>query len=159
MISSITSMEPLEKQTDPRFQLAIHEEVHGRLFRPSSLNPTADNPDLELDEQDYQYLSKEKQKRQGSQTPPSQPPPPRAESASADGATKAHNNQVPLETKTFITQLEIKPIGQKQPLEELKIIYAGLVTVEAKCINVDNQQARNTQDAEPGEKPKSNNGQ
>ncbi|KAM0145976.1 hypothetical protein ACHAQE_010980 [Botrytis cinerea] len=41
----------------------------------------------------------------------------------------------------IIFQLETRPISQEQLVAEVKGIYAGLVMVEAKCIEVDNKQA------------------
>lgn len=41
----------------------------------------------------------------------------------------------------IILQPETKPISQEQLVAEVKGIYAGLVMVEAKCIEVDNKQA------------------
>ena len=52
-------------------------------------------------------------------------------------------------------QLETPPISQEQLVAEVKGIYAGLVMIEAKCIEVDNKQAS----ADPGAQPKLNNAQ
>ena len=45
------------------------------------------------------------------------------------------------ETYDFIKQPESRLISQEQLVSEVKGIYAGLVMVEAKCIEVDNKQA------------------
>jgi len=45
------------------------------------------------------------------------------------------------ETYDIIKQPETRPISQEQLVAEVKGIYAGLVMVEAKCIEVDNKQA------------------
>jgi hypothetical protein len=45
------------------------------------------------------------------------------------------------ETFDIIMQPETRPISQEQLVAEVKGIYAGLVMVEAKCIEVDNKQA------------------
>jgi hypothetical protein len=58
----------------------------------------------------------------------------------------------------IILQPETRPISQEQLVAEVKGIYAGLVMVEAKCIEVDNKQATLTQ-ADPGAQPKLNNEQ
>ncbi|UPK92028.1 hypothetical protein LCI18_002963 [Fusarium solani-melongenae] len=47
-------------------------------------------------------------------------------------------------TSTTIPQPETRPISQDQLVAEVKGIYAGLVMVETKCIEVDNAQAANT---------------
>lgn len=54
-------------------------------------------------------------------------------------------------------QPETRPISQEQLVAEVKGIYAGLVMVEAKCIEVDNKQA--TLASEPAGHPKLNNEQ
>ncbi|KAK2006166.1 hypothetical protein LZ32DRAFT_595999 [Colletotrichum eremochloae] len=48
-------------------------------------------------------------------------------------------------TEVMSKQLEIRPISQEQLVAEAKGIYAGLVMVESKCIEVDNAQL-STQD-------------
>jgi hypothetical protein len=58
----------------------------------------------------------------------------------------------------IILQPETRPISQEQLVAEVKGIYAGLVMVEAKCIEVDNKQATLAQ-ADPGAQPKLNNEQ
>jgi hypothetical protein len=58
----------------------------------------------------------------------------------------------------IIPQPETRPISQEQLVAEVKGIYAGLVMVEAKCIEVDNKQATLAQ-ADPGAQPKLNNEQ
>ncbi|PVH86360.1 hypothetical protein DL98DRAFT_582931 [Cadophora sp. DSE1049] len=58
----------------------------------------------------------------------------------------------------IIMQPETRPISQEQLVAEVKGIYAGLVMVEAKCIEVDNKQATLAQ-ADPSSQPKLNNEQ
>ncbi|KAH7116415.1 hypothetical protein EDB81DRAFT_819415 [Dactylonectria macrodidyma] len=53
------------------------------------------------------------------------------------------------EPPQMILQPETKPISQAQLVAEVKGIYAGLIMVEAKCIEVDNAQSSNTTDADP----------
>jgi hypothetical protein len=55
-------------------------------------------------------------------------------------------------------QPETRPISQEQLVAEVKGIYAGLVMVEAKCIEVGNKQATLAQ-ADSSEQPKLNNEQ
>ncbi|KAL5329581.1 hypothetical protein ACEPPN_003095 [Leptodophora sp. 'Broadleaf-Isolate-01'] len=62
------------------------------------------------------------------------------------------------ESYDIIIQPETRPISQEQLVAEVKGIYAGLVMVEAKCIEVDNKQATPTQ-ADPTSQPKLNNEQ
>jgi hypothetical protein len=63
-----------------------------------------------------------------------------------------------LENFDLVLQPETRPISQEQLVTEVKGIYAGLVMVEAKCIEVDNKQATLAQ-ADPGAQPKLNNEQ
>ncbi|KAI9743392.1 MAG: hypothetical protein M1818_003239 [Claussenomyces sp. TS43310] len=49
-----------------------------------------------------------------------------------------------------------KPITQEQLIAEVKGIYAGLVMVEGKCIQVDLKQAQLAREALPGQPPKLN---
>jgi hypothetical protein len=63
-----------------------------------------------------------------------------------------------LDDYEIVLQPETRPISQEQLVAEVKGIYAGLVMVEAKCIEVDNKQATLAQ-ADPGAQPKLNNEQ
>jgi hypothetical protein len=58
----------------------------------------------------------------------------------------------------IMLQPETRPISQEQLVAEVKGIYAGLVMVEAKCIEVDNKQAALAQ-ADAGNPPPLNNEQ
>ncbi|KAK2021895.1 hypothetical protein LX32DRAFT_645989 [Colletotrichum zoysiae] len=51
-------------------------------------------------------------------------------------------------TEVMIKQPETRPISQEQLVAEVKGIYAGLVMVESKCIEVDNAQS-STKDTSP----------
>jgi len=53
-------------------------------------------------------------------------------------------------TAVLIKQPETRPISQEQLVAEVKGIYAGLIMVETKCIEVDN--AQNAQTDTPGSK-------
>jgi hypothetical protein len=58
----------------------------------------------------------------------------------------------------IIREPETRPISQEQLVAEVKGIYAGLVMVEAKCIEVDSRQAVLAQ-GDPASQPKLNNEQ
>jgi len=58
----------------------------------------------------------------------------------------------------IIMQPETRPISQEQLVAEVKGTYAGLVMIEAKCIDVGNKQAALPQ-ADPNSQPKLNNEQ
>ena len=75
-------------------------------------------------------------------------------------ASTGHKLQPPLTDENYdiVLQPETRPISQEQLVAEVKGIYAGLVMVEAKCIEVDNKQATLAQ-ADPGAQPKLNNEQ
>ncbi|KAK6594612.1 telomerase-binding protein EST1A protein [Botrytis cinerea] len=62
------------------------------------------------------------------------------------------------EEYNIILQPETRPISQEQLVAEVKGIYAGLVMVEAKCIEVDNKQATLVQ-GDPPTQPRLNNEQ
>jgi polyribonucleotide nucleotidyltransferase len=47
---------------------------------------------------------------------------------------------------SILLQPETRPISQEQLVNEVKGIYAGLVMVEKKCVEIDNQQAQNQTD-------------
>jgi Est1 DNA/RNA binding domain len=64
-----------------------------------------------------------------------------------------------LEASGLVRQPETRPISQEQLVAEVKGIYAGLVMVEGKCIQVDLKQAALARDAPPGSPPKLNNEQ
>ncbi|KAM3064714.1 hypothetical protein ACMFMG_010634 [Clarireedia jacksonii] len=72
--------------------------------------------------------------------------------------TSNHESKSQGEEYTIILQSETRPISQKQLVAEVKGIYAGLVMVEAKCIEVDNEQAGLTQ-RDSSSQPKLNNEQ
>ena len=59
----------------------------------------------------------------------------------------------------IVREPETRPISQEQLVAEVKGIYAGLVMVEAKCIEVDNKQAALAQQGDPASLPKLNNEQ
>jgi hypothetical protein len=54
-----------------------------------------------------------------------------------------------VEPSDFIRQPETRPISQELLVAEVKGIYAGLVMVEAKCIEVDNKYAAHTASESP----------
>ncbi|KAL2355908.1 hypothetical protein BJ546DRAFT_948569 [Cryomyces antarcticus] len=64
--------------------------------------------------------------------------------------------QAPAEVRypNLIMQPDSRPISQEQLAAEVKGIYAGLVMVEAKCINIDKAQASANHEAGPGQQPK-----
>jgi hypothetical protein len=61
--------------------------------------------------------------------------------------------------QNLISQPETRPISQEQLVAEVKGIYAGLVMVEGKCIQVDLKQAQLVKESLPGHRPKLNNEQ
>ncbi|KZL82378.1 hypothetical protein CI238_13438 [Colletotrichum incanum] len=64
-----------------------------------------------------------------------------------DGATFEHR-LIEGNTEVMIKQPETRPISHEQLVAEVKGIYAGLVMVESKCIEVDNAQS-STKDTSP----------
>ncbi len=59
----------------------------------------------------------------------------------------------------LVLQPETRPISQEQLVAEVKGIYAGLVMVEAKCVEVDNKQALAAKKGKTGQQPKLSNEQ
>ncbi|KAJ4241531.1 hypothetical protein NW757_012230 [Fusarium falciforme] len=78
-------------------------------------------------------LSSQRQPSNKTNRPQQAAEPPSALSAAVDDPT------------TMILQPETRPISQDQLVAEVKGIYAGLVMVETKCIEVDNAQSSNTE--------------
>jgi hypothetical protein len=92
---------------------------------------------------------------------PLQPTPPSFQDPRSKNTTQTQSS-LPTPTKALnfemVMQPETRPISQEQLVAEVKGIYAGLVMVEAKCIEVDNKQATLAQ-ADPAAQPKLNNEQ
>lgn len=57
--------------------------------------------------------------------------------------------QAPSEEPEILLQPDTKPISHKQLVIEVKKIYAGLVPVEAKCIDIDDRQLAAAQEKDP----------
>ena len=71
-----------------------------------------------------------------------------------------HDQDINLEPEpTMIPQPETRPISHDQLVVEVKGIYAGLVMVEAKCIEVDENQSAAAQEKDPSRKNKLSNEQ
>jgi hypothetical protein len=70
-----------------------------------------------------------------------------------DSSRKA---EPPMKKYNFLPQLQIRPISMEQLVAEVKGIYAGIVIVEGKCIEVDLKQAALTRDSTPESLPKLN---
>ncbi|KAH8645922.1 hypothetical protein BGZ60DRAFT_392345 [Tricladium varicosporioides] len=79
-------------------------------------------------------------------------------SAIGSRAPTSGSGQVIKEDIDMMLQPETRPISQEQLVAEVKGIYAGLVMVEAKCIEVDSKQATLAH-ADGGNPPKLNNEQ
>lgn len=81
------------------------------------------------------------QKSRVSSVPHTRPPP--RPSQSSQGAAAQRPRSVPGEDQAIpalLKQPETRPISSEQLVAEVKGIYAGLVMVESKCIEVDNAQ-------------------
>ncbi|KAK7414274.1 hypothetical protein QQX98_006871 [Neonectria punicea] len=63
------------------------------------------------------------------------------------GEANSRPQSVTTDPDRMMQQPETRPISQDQLVAEVKGIYAGLVMVEAKCIEVDNAQSSNTDDS------------
>lgn len=116
------SSSPLRRsrvQQDPDFRRS--PQAGGRLWTPGD-GVSPQSPTQKSTRQRFQS------RLQTLQTTPTEPEAPLAES----------------ETSKLIKQPETRPISQEQLVTEVKGIYAGLVMVESKCIEVDNAQSSQT---------------
>jgi hypothetical protein len=76
------------------------------------------------------------------------------------GSSPANQRETPpRDNLRIVRQPETRPISQEQLVAEVKGIYAGLVMVEGKCIQVDAKQAALAREAPPGTQPELNNEQ
>ncbi|KAI9825122.1 MAG: hypothetical protein M1832_001442 [Thelocarpon impressellum] len=90
--------------------------------------------------------------------------PPDHSSAAMPPTDRPHEAPQDEQRLDMVLQPGTRPISQAQLVAEVKGIYAGLVMVEAKCIEVDSKQAAAVQAAavqaaEPGKQPRLNNEQ
>lgn len=85
-----------------------------------------------------------------------EPPPKRHETKNPQSddlrRSRTRGNERAIETK-ILSQPETRPISQDQLVAEVKGIYAGLVMIEGKCIQVDLKQAQLAMEAAPGTQP------
>ncbi|KAK3363316.1 hypothetical protein B0T25DRAFT_527027 [Lasiosphaeria hispida] len=105
------------------------QSKNGRLWNPDDDTAQSRPPSYSKDNVATNHRLHARTQRQSH--PPPQFPTSRASSQVDDGSTD------------LIKQPETRPISQEQLVAEVKGIYAGLVMVENKCIEVDN--AQNTQ--------------
>lgn len=106
------------------------------LFDPQSGNPTTQPKN---NSQPRSLQGKQPQQHRKQTTTPSQPPKP----AATDYSELSELEINPDRPHTSIQpQPKTKPISQDQLVAEVKGIYAGLVMIEGKCIEVDNAQSR-----------------
>ena len=81
-----------------------------------------------------------------------------SDSQSASQVAKRNQRSVQDDTSSMKLQPETRPISQEQLVAEVKGIYAGLVMVEARCIEVDNKHAT-ASSGDPRNQPKITNEQ
>ena len=67
--------------------------------------------------------------------------------------------QSPIADPEMLLQPETRPISHEQLVVEVKGIYAGLVMVEAKCIDIDERQSAAAQEKDPSKRPELKNDQ
>ncbi|CAG9996048.1 unnamed protein product [Clonostachys byssicola] len=111
----------------------------GRLFNPEQDSTGAGRQPKGIfhTSKASQQQREHQQKRQSETRGRQQPPPPLKAEAQDNGSTNLINSP-----HTSITpQPETKPISHEQLVAEVKGIYAGLVMIETKCIEVDNSQS------------------
>ncbi|KAL0937334.1 uncharacterized protein CTRU02_207065 [Colletotrichum truncatum] len=104
---------------------------------------------------DNEFRREPTQKNRKLWTPDEEPP--RRRDTTESPRTSAPRSFEPRESQTpeidntevLIKQPETRPISQEQLVAEVKGIYAGLVMVESKCIEVDNAQSSTTTETGP----------
>jgi len=157
----------LPKTQDPDETEIVRPPTSGkRLFEPDSDSPYA-APTVLASNTGQRPRSSHQQpqhRRNQSQVSATQRPPSGAEpglfSASILANSPATKQETPpLEPPKIVRQPETRPISQEQLVAEVKGIYAGLVMVEGKCIQVDAKQAALAREAPVGTQPKLNNEQ
>ena len=132
--------EPIPPGEDSRaeFDRGVYHQK-GSLWAPDSTTPPRPRQFDRSNVANYQRQRPPPGPVSGKARRPSQPPPPPA--------------RVPVPPPTddeptdIIKQPETRPISQEQLVAEVKGIYAGLVMVESKCIEVDNNQSSQTDPA------------
>jgi hypothetical protein len=143
-----------------------------RLFEPDSDSPFVAKTTFPSNSdqgprsrvQQRQHRKNQKSSQSGGGQPFSQRPissgEPGVISASVLGNLPASQQEAPSQgPPKIVRQPETRPISQEQLVAEVKGIYAGLVMVEGKCIQVDAKQAALAREAPPGTQPKLNNEQ
>jgi Est1 DNA/RNA binding domain len=169
---------PSRRLYDPSIDNPSVRSDVARLFDPSNLAPAASAPRM-YDKQAHVFRSKkeaqrEKDIRPREVLPPTQqkkPAPLRPlqtqvgdrpvllSKPTQQGSKDSSSEPYPEKNPRLVLQPETRPISQEQLVAEVKGIYAGLVMVEAKCVDFDNKQAKDAQGAEAGKQPKLNNEQ
>jgi hypothetical protein len=159
--SSIKARDPEELARPPATGKRLFEPDSGSLYAASTALTTNASQRPRSSPQHPQYLQ---HRRNQSQVSAPQRPPSGAEpglfSASVLANSPANKQDtLPLEPPKIVRQPETRPISQEQLVAEVKGIYAGLVMVDGKCIQVDAKQAALAQEAPAGTQPKLNNEQ
>ncbi|KAK4171746.1 hypothetical protein QBC36DRAFT_339369, partial [Triangularia setosa] len=113
------------KKSKARAEFDRPSPVKGTLWTPDADTMTSQRP-YEKSNITSQVLS----------TPTSKPPHCQPRTSTSRSSTQVEEND-PTE---LIKQPETRPISQDQLVAEVKGIYAGLVMVESKCIEIDNAQ-------------------
>jgi Est1 DNA/RNA binding domain len=174
----VARQSPSRRLYDPSIDNPNVRSDVARLFDPSNLAPAALAPRV-YDKQAHVFRSKKEPQRrkdirprevfpptQQKQPAPPQPLQPQAggrpvllSNPTQQGSKDSSSEPYPEKNPGLVLQPETRPISQEQLVAEVKGIYAGLVMVEAKCVDVDNKQAKDAQEAEAGKQPKLNNEQ
>lgn len=82
-----------------------------------------------------------------------------SESHSGDDPVGENNSENQDTQPEMLLQPETRPISHEQLVVEVKGIYAGLVMVEAKCIDIDERQSAAAQERDPSKRPELKNDQ
>lgn len=105
----------------------------GTLWTPGDEPPRPSRPDKS-------NVAPQQRLRVSSSSSHARAPPRPGPAGSGSAAQRSQSNSVEDQTSVLVKQPETRPISGEQLVAEVKGIYAGLVMVESKCIEVDNAQ-------------------
>lgn len=154
----------LFKARDPEDgELARPPTTGKRLFEPDADSPFGGQPTLTSNASQKARNSPQHRRNQSQVSAPQRRPsgaePGMFFASVLANSPSSKQETPPPEPVKIVRQPETRPISQEQLVAEVKGIYAGLVMVEGKCIQVDAKQAALAREAPVGTQPKLNNEQ
>ncbi|EPE25308.1 TPR-like protein [Glarea lozoyensis ATCC 20868] len=137
LVEHLTKRETFESRQDSLTHKRLSQAPRKRLWTPEDQPPLP--PGSRLDPPNIASVQAQRSRARAS-----------FQTISSSKRTTTANTSLPLSPSAapksnLIPQPETRPISQEQLVAEVKSIYAGLVMVEAKCIEVDKKQATQAQ--------------